>query len=129
MAPPKYLVIHHSASGPVSAATIRRWHKAKGWSDVGYQEIIERSGKLVYGRSLFKGGAHCPPHNRNSIGICVVGDNRPGKHPWTRAQLRTLRARVAAWRGVYPGIKVRGHRDVGSTPTLCPGLDIEEMGL
>ena len=33
---PKYLVVHHSASANnITVDDIRRWHKDKGWSDIG----------------------------------------------------------------------------------------------
>lgn len=32
----KYLVVHHAASSDTTTIEdIRRWHKAKGWTDIG----------------------------------------------------------------------------------------------
>lgn len=128
----KHIVIHHSASGPVKMETIRRWHtdpkpRGHGWSDIGYQYVIEMDGKRRYGRPLFKRGVHCPPFNQHSLGICIIGDNRPGKHPWTDAQIDTARELVAAIRLLAPRATVVGHKDVGRTRTICPGVSKQRL--
>lgn len=48
-----------------------------GWSDIGYHYGIEKvRGKatLQYGRRVNKTGAHVRGMNKNTIGICVVGN-------------------------------------------------------
>ncbi len=116
----KYIVIHHSATGPITMERIREWHIAKGWSNIGYPYVVERDGTLRYGRPLFQRGAHCPPFNQHSIGICIVGDNRPGKYPWNTPQIETTRKLVQAIKLLNPNVELVGHKDVGSTKTLCP---------
>jgi len=72
----KYIVLHCSAtpvSMDVGVAEIRKWHKAKGWKDVGYHFVIKLSGKLEYGRPLQQIGSHVLGYNRASVGICYVG--------------------------------------------------------
>lgn len=131
----KYLVVHHAAS-PVhwSFSRIRDIHLDKGWVDVGYHFGIEREGTLRYGRPLWAVGAHCPPWNQRSWGVCVIGDNttpdedaaekwRQNNHQWTDDQLDTLRTLVTALRLAHPRIEVVGHYEVGSTPTVCPGME------
>ena len=131
----RYLVVHHSAS-PLTwtLEKIRDLHVGHhGWSDVGYHWIIERDGAVRPGRPLWKMGAHCPPWNRKSWGVCVIGDNttpvegagnwRSKDHGWTDAQLASLAKLVASVRMLVPTIQVVGHEEVGSTPTVCPGID------
>lgn len=54
-------------------AEVKRWHLARGFSDIGYHYLISREGEVVAGRPLEKSGAHCNGHNKNSIGISLEG--------------------------------------------------------
>lgn len=65
-------VIHHTASPDVSAETIDRWHKEKGWDGIGYHYIIRQDGSIESGRSLTKSGAHAKERN-NYVGIALTG--------------------------------------------------------
>lgn len=132
-----FLVVHHSAS-PVhwSFNRMRDIHLDKGWLDVGYHFGIERDGALRYGRPLWAAGSHCPPYNRKSWGVCVIGDNttpdldapadmkwRRHNHRWTEKQWQALEVLVHALRVAHPRIEIIGHRELGRTATDCPGLD------
>lgn len=123
------LVVHHSASrNTVRPATIKRWHIDKGWSDVGYHWLIDASGTLYAGRPFWKQGAHAKGRNRNSLGVCVIGDQtRPAslEHRWTVAQHATLSRLISAVRLIFGEVEVVGHRDAGSTATECPGVDVQ----
>lgn len=121
------VVIHHSA-GPRSETyeAIVRGHTApkpagNGWLAIGYHGVVLGDGSWRPGRRLPLAGAHAPPANFESIGICVVGNNVVPEQRWTAAQVATLRRYLEAIRLVVPGVIVCGHRDVGH-PTLCPGL-------
>ena len=129
----RYLVVHHSVTpNTTRASTIRRYHVTpkpvgNGWSDVGYHWLIESDGTIRTGRPRHVAGAHCPPHNRRSWGVCVIGDNtKPGRE-WTLAQREALCRLVDAVRLIRPEIEVVGHFEVGSTKTVCPGLDSETL--
>jgi len=69
------VIIHHSAS-PVDTTVedIDRWHKARGWSGIGYHWVLLEDGTWAKGRHENKTGAHCKGHNKGSIGICVTGN-------------------------------------------------------
>ena len=70
------IIIHCSATAEgrdFGVADIRRWHKAQGWTDVGYHYVVRLDGTVQEGRALSEPGAHCKGHNAHSIGICYVG--------------------------------------------------------
>ena len=127
------IVVHHSAS-PLwtTLADIRRWHKARGFADVGYHWVIDNAGCLFRGRTETSTGAHCisDSANQDSIGICVVGNNSDVSEAqqWTNNQIVTLRGLVADLKLRYPTIStIYGHRDVPGAQTLCPGLDMQYL--
>jgi len=121
----KRLVIHHSASSTqTTVAQIREWHVARGWSDIGYHRVIEGDGSILDGRPVQTIGAHAKGSNRDSIGICVVGDNTREDRKWTKPQERSLSIVIRYYQELYPGITVLGHRDAPGARTECPGLDI-----
>lgn len=57
----------------LDAETIRSWHLARGWSDIGYHYVVKLDGTIESGRPLHRVGAHVKGHNDDSIGICYVG--------------------------------------------------------
>ena len=121
------LVIHHSASPRnITTKQIKHWHtKGKGWSDIGYHYVIESEGEVVFGRSISKIGAHCRGHNRDSIGVCVVGNNTKTKHQWSMSQIASLQDLVFGIKLVFPGITIKGHSDLANT--LCPGVNVQQL--
>jgi N-acetylmuramoyl-L-alanine amidase len=121
---PLHIVIHHSASKrDVTAREIREWHMRKGWSDIGYHYVIEGDAKVVRGRRPNVTGAHSRGFNRDSIGICIVGDNTRLGQRWTAAQVRAAKELIAALQLVWGPMDVRPHREAGTTITECPGLN------
>ena len=66
-------VIHHTASPCwTTVADIDRWHKERGWDEIGYHYVIGCDGKVSKGRSINKQGAHAKGRN-NRIGVVLVG--------------------------------------------------------
>jgi N-acetyl-anhydromuramyl-L-alanine amidase AmpD len=113
------IVLHCSAtraSQPVTAAHIRDWHRARGWSDIGYHRVIRRDGTVEAGRALDAVGSHVAGFNARSVGICLVGglDDRTGApaDTFTPAQWTALRALVTDLVRRYPDARVTGHRDL-----------------
>ncbi len=111
------IVIHCSATREgqdVSAATIRSWHLAKKWADIGYHFVIRLDGTIEVGRPLARAGAHVEGYNARTIGICYVGgvgaDGQPKdtRTPEQKAALLTL---LTELRSRFPGATIRGHRD------------------
>jgi hypothetical protein len=123
--PINLIVIHHSATPRgrnVKVPEIRKWHLDRGFSDIGYHDVIEIYGSIKEGRSRELAGAHAKGHNAYSIGICVVGDGRQG---FEDAQWGSLRALLRHYRRMYPGIEITGHKDLSGQKTECPGFDVK----
>lgn len=125
-----WIAVHCSATRPsmdVGVKEIDKWHKARGWSGVGYHYVVRRNGTVEAGRPEKAIGAHVEGYNHNSLGICWVGgvnddtlgpeDNRT---PEQKAALKTL---IAYLKTRYPNAKVQGHRDFPSVKKACPSYD------
>ncbi len=71
------IVIHCAATKPsmnIGAEEIKKWHvDERGWADIGYHFVLDRNGVVCPGRPVEKAGAHSKGHNKNSIGLCIVG--------------------------------------------------------
>lgn len=131
-----HIIIHCSATtkrADIGAEDIRRFHKNRGWSDIGYHYVIRRNGKVELGRDLDKDGdideetgAHAFGWNAHSLGICLVGGadwRGRGEANFTREQMVALAAFLVAKREEYPGVIVIGHRDTGANKD-CPSFDV-----
>lgn len=118
------IIIHCTATPEGRDYTIeqiRRDHKARGFTDVGYHYVVYRDGTIHEGRDVNKIGAHCKYHNDNSIGISYIGGvtNIPGlKYEQQKTKdTRTLKQKDAllnlleALRIMYPKARIIGHRD------------------
>ena len=117
----EYAVLHHSASSVASASDIDRWHKNDGSSGIGYQFLIQKDGSIYEGRPLDTVGAHCLGYNACSIGICFEGDFEL-EMP-TEKQYKAGRELLTYLKGIYPNIKVVGHKDLYAT--ACPGKNFD----
>lgn len=87
------IVIHHSDSPDVSANEIDRWHRERGFNEIGYHFVIRTNGAIEPARSFEKAGAHArtgadESRNRTHIGICLTG--RFTTHPPTEEQIISL---------------------------------------
>jgi len=125
---PRFVGIHHSASdqdaynGAPSIRTFQRYHQHhRGWNDIGYHYIIGPDGKVYEGRPEDAMGAHVKGKNDGSIGICLIGDYRPGRDQLTRfgwsALVGVCCEVMKRWN--IPPDQLYGHRDLGYTQ--CPG--------
>jgi len=113
-----YIVIHCSATksnSDIGADEIDTWHKARGWSGIGYHAVIRRSGQIEFGRPFDETGAHVKGYNTRSVGVCMVGGVDASGSPednFTRKQYASLNVIVDVLRAAYPGASVVGHRDL-----------------
>ena len=86
------IIVHHSASDrdTTTPDDIYRWHRDRGWRDIGYQFVITGDGALHFGRPETMTGAHPKGHNTTSIGVCVTGNvekQKPTPKQWKMLQL------------------------------------------
>ena len=104
---------------------IRRWHKAQGWSDIGYHYIVYRDGTVVEGRSVDIAGAHCEGKNLHSIGIVYVGgvakDGKTAKDTRTEAQKVSMLNLIYDLKQIYPEAQIFGHNDFANK--ACPSFN------
>ena len=122
------IIIHCTATPEghdYTVADIRRWHKQRGFSDIGYHYIIHLDGKIEEGRDVNISGAHCTGHNANSIGVSYVGgvksDGVTPKDTRTIEQKASLASLLMELRKLYPMAKIHGHRDFANK--ACPSFD------
>lgn len=121
------LIVHCTATregNDYTVADIRRWHKQRGFSDVGYHFIVHLDGRVEQGRNIDIAGAHCVGHNSHSIGVCYVGgldaDGNP-KDTRTKEQRIALKTLLVMLSIIYPGAKIYGHCDFAAK--ACPCFD------
>ncbi|PZT91670.1 N-acetylmuramoyl-L-alanine amidase [Sphingomonas sp.] len=111
------IVVHCSATPEgrdVSVATIRSWHRAEGYADIGYHFVIALDGTIQTGRPLAQIGAHVKGYNAQTIGVCYVGGtDAAGKPKDTRTpeQRKALIALLTTLRARFPRATIKGHRD------------------
>ena len=121
------IIVHCSATPDGKDFTvddIRKWHKARGFSDVGYHYIVYRDGSVHDGRSVHLVGAHCTNHNANSIGVCYIGgvatDGKTPKDTRTPQQKESLLTLLKQLKSLYPQAKIYGHRNFSNK--ACPSF-------
>lgn len=126
-------IIVHCAATPegraVSVDTIRAWHKARGFADIGYHYVVLLDGTIAAGRPEAQIGAHVEGHNTGTFGVCYVGglaaDAVTAKDTRTPAQKAALTAIVTALLKKYPTItKVSGHNQYAAK--ACPSFDVRK---
>lgn len=104
---------------------IRQWHKARGFSDIGYHYVIYRDGSVNNGRNVDFAGAHTLNHNAHSIGVSYVGgvadDGKTPKDTRTKAQRESLLSLLRKLKAAYPNATIHGHRDFANK--ACPSFD------
>jgi len=127
----KKIIIHTSASAFGNAALIDSWHREKGWDSIGYHKVIlngrlENSkdydetidGHVETGRSDETVGAHCYGQNKDSVGICLVGE----PYSYTTKQYVILIQLISAYQLKYEGANVFFHSEFNKDKPKCPGI-------
>lgn len=122
----------HCAATPegkrFTAADIRSWHKAEGWSDIGYHFVILLDGTIEVGRPLAIAGAHVAGYNARSVGICYIGGvsadgKQTPKDTRTPAQKAALLQLLGELKARWPAAEIKGHRDYLNVAKACPSFD------
>jgi N-acetylmuramoyl-L-alanine amidase len=130
----KQLIIHCAATPNgrhFTAEQIDQWHKERGFrrnpedignheprlKHIGYHYVIYVNGALANGRHELEIGAHCQGHNKDSVGVCLIGTD------WfTRQQWSALRGFIQSFQKRYPAATIHGHREFAAKS--CPGFDM-----
>lgn len=127
-----YIVIHCAATKPNSkwkgAEDIRRDHRMRGWLDIGYHFVIRRDGEVELGRAVDAVGAHVKGHNRESLGICLMGGLNTKGAPadnFTTEQYAALDKLLKELREKYPDAQIVGHNDLNPRKA-CPCFDVHD---
>jgi hypothetical protein len=134
---PEYIIIHHSLtkdSGTVSWSAIRSHHVGNlGYLDIGYHFGIEAVNnpmdkiltmEILMGRWVGNHGAHCPPRNKDGVGICLIGnfdEHEVPKLQWEKA------IDLCLWLHREFNIllaNIRGHKEEHANRT-CPGKNFD----
>ncbi|MFF8768481.1 N-acetylmuramoyl-L-alanine amidase [Nocardiopsis dassonvillei] len=108
----------HYATGSIhqTPRQIQAFHMdARGWSDVGYNLLVDHEGVAYEGRGWSVVGAHAAPRNSQGIGICYIGDD--GMTDAAKATVIALYDEACERAGRT--LDRKGHRDINSTS--CPG--------
>lgn len=129
------IIVHCTATAEGRDFTvddIRAWHKARGWSDIGYHYIVYRDGSIHEGRPVGQVGAHVEGRNTGTIGISYVGGvSSDGKTPQdtrTAPQRASLLWLVGELRKRHKGIRaVTGHNQYAAK--ACPSFDVRRDAL
>lgn len=125
------LTIHHtvtpnndSISMPARMRQIQSFHiNSRGWCDIGYHFLIGQDGKVYQGRVENIVGAHASGANTNNVGISFIGTftSATPSNGMMDAAARIMKAMSRTYGFSLNRDKVKGHRQVGSTSTSCPG--------
>ena len=125
-------IILHCTATPEGRHTtvedIRRWHKAQGWSDIGYHYVVYLDGSINDGRPVEIAGAHTKGLNKNSIGVVYVGGidamNFKAKDTRTEKQKEALECLLNELLGTYKGATLHGHNEFAAK--ACPSFDVQK---
>lgn len=124
-------IILHCTATPegrhVDVATIREWHRKRGWSDVGYHFVIYLDGSVHVGRNVAVAGAHVSGHNADTIGVVYVGGTDAAgkaKDTMNDAQETAFVNLVASLRDKYGALTLHGHNEYAAK--ACPSFNVKQ---
>ena len=124
------IIIHCTATPEgrdVDAEEINRWHKNRGFSQIGYHYVIKLDGTIEEGRSVHMVGAHTKGHNTGSLGIVYVGgidSKKKAKDTRTPEQDIALTNLLTYLISKYPDATIHGHNEFANK--ACPSFDVQE---
>lgn len=145
---PTHLIVHHSAGTsssndwPAVVRAIYTLHtQSNGWSDIGYNWLIDANGVIYQGRAWWQNtndnvlGAHFCGKNSNTMGVCVMGTyTSVSPTEAAKTSLAEILAYKADERSINPlgssyhtatGLtlnNISGHRN--GCATECPGTNL-----
>ncbi|MEW5851204.1 MAG: N-acetylmuramoyl-L-alanine amidase [Myxococcota bacterium] len=128
---PNRITVHHtdtpnndSLSMPARMRQIQNFHMdSRGWCDIAYHFLVGQDGRVYVGRAENLLGAHAGGANTNNAGVSFIGDfdGVAPSQAMMNAGARILRSLKTEYGITLNREKVKGHRQVGTTSTSCPG--------
>jgi hypothetical protein len=128
---PNRITVHHtvtpnndSMSMPARMRQIQSFHiNSRGWCDIGYHFLIGQDGRVYQGRMENVIGAHAANANANNAGVSFIGTftSVAPSEAMMNAGARIIKALSRTYGIALTRDKVKGHRQVGTTATSCPG--------
>lgn len=132
LGPVKALTIHCAATPEgrhITHEQITAWDKAK-FGQTSYHWVVELDGSMHRTLRDDEKGAHVGGANTGNIGICYIGgmdkQMKAPKDTRTEAQKASLLTLVRTYKGRYPGIVIRGHRDWPGVNKACPSFSVAD---
>ena len=128
----EYIIIHHTDRNNDFPLFVKGRHKyLRGWDDIGYHYLIgnrrpfTKDGKLYTGRLEEYEGAHAHGYNKNSLGICLIGNL--DKNMPTEKQLSTLFSFLKGKIKEHnlPVSHIVGHNELPDATKSCPGRKMD----
>lgn len=117
----RYTITHHSgANEKQTVRSIQNYQMdTRGWSDIGYNFLVDVAGRAYEGRGWNRLGTHTVGFNTSGIAICMIGENQDV----TEAAKDAIRWLAdEADRRMGRKLKRTGHRDHDNTD--CPGNNL-----
>lgn len=124
------IILHCTATRAgeqINVKQIDKWHRDRGWSEIGYHYVLYADGTIATGRDIRKKGAHVKGHNHDSVGVAYVGGldkNKTPKDTMTMQQEMAFLHLVNSLRVVFGDMSVHGHNEYSSK--ACPSFDVQE---
>lgn len=137
---PTHIIVHHSAGftnyNDYKWVVSYYWDlhvNTNGWSDIGYNWLVDPNGVIYEGRGQGHLGAHFSCLNGETVGICLIG-NYMNNQPQNAglASLENLIIWESCTHGIDPADSsvhassqlllkhISGHRDANSATVGCP---------
>lgn len=120
----KYIAVHHSGTVEGTPKSFAEYHiKKNDWPGIGYHYVITKQGVVYKTNNITTISYHVGDYNRQSIGICLVG-NFDLEKP-TEEQYKAL-AELIKELQIY-NLEIKGHKDFANR--TCPGKNFDFLYL
>ncbi|MFE0699493.1 peptidoglycan-binding protein [Streptomyces sp. NPDC058872] len=114
----------HYSDGPTNQTVrqIQNYHMdSHGWSDIGYNFLVDADGRIFEGRGWYVQGAHAYGHNVSHIGVCFIGEDGDA----TERAYSSIRALYdQANRLAGRTLTMTYHGGLPGNATSCPGSQL-----
>lgn len=126
----KRIILHCTATRigeELDVSQIDKWHRDRGFSEIGYHYVIYADGTIATGRDIRKKGAHVKGHNHDSVGVAYVGgldNNLVPQDTMTMQQELTFLHLVNSLRVVFGDLSVHGHNEFSNK--ACPSFEVQD---